>query len=155
MSSCFEMTMPGLASALHLSVWEFFPCARRPVPLAALRRRVASVVLGFGLATIGAALLCSSPAQAQAQAQEQVKTEPSRKVMAKDSPVYPEAARRSNIVGTVRLAVVIAPNGSVKSAKPLGGHPLLVDAALDAMKQWKFEVGPNETGGVVEFKFKP
>jgi TonB family protein len=121
--------------------------------LAALRRRVASVVLGFGLATHCAALLFFLPAQAQAQ--EQAKTEElSRKVKARVSPVYPEAARRSNIVGTVRLAVVIAPNGSVKSAKPLGGHPLLV-SAMDAMKQWRFEAGPNETGGVVEFKFKP
>ncbi len=119
--------------------------------MAALRRRVVSVVLGLGLAK-GAVLFCALPAQAQ----EQAKTEElSRKVKARVSPVYPEAARRSNIVGTVRLAVVIAPNGSVKSAKPLGGHPLLVDAAMDAMRQWKFEAGPNETGGVVEFKFRP
>ena len=122
------------------------------MPLAALRRRVVSAVLGFGLATNGAVLLCSS----QFLAQEQGKAgELSRKVKAKVSPVYPEAARPLSIVGTVRLAVVIAPNGSVKSARPLGGHPLLVDAAMDAMKQWKFEAGSNESSGVVEFKFKP
>ena len=44
-----------------------------------------------------------------------------------------------SIAGTVRLAVVVAPNGTVKSSKPVGGHPLLVNAAMDAMKQWKFE----------------
>ena len=48
-----------------------------------------------------------------------------------------------NIVGTVRLAVIVAPNGTVKSSKPLGGHPVLVNAAMDAVKQWKFEPGSD------------
>ena len=60
-----------------------------------------------------------------------------------------------NIAGTVRLAVVVAPNGTVKSSKPVGGHPLLVNAAMDAMKQWKFEPAPTESSGIVEFKFQP
>ena len=101
----------------------------------------------------GAALFCASPAQAQDRAGQDggIIAQGQGQGFARLS----EAARRSNIFGTVRLAVVIAPNGSVKSAKPFGGHPLLVEAAMDAMKQWKFEAGPNETGGVVEFKFKP
>jgi TonB family protein len=120
--------------------------------LATMWQRVASLVLGLGLATSGAVLLCSSPAFSQ----QLPKTEElARKVKAKVSPVYPEAARRLNITGTVRIAVVVAPNGSVKSSKPVGGHPLLVDAAMDAMKQWKFEAAPAETRGVVEFKFQP
>ena len=49
-----------------------------------------------------------------------------------------------SITGTVKLAVVVAPNGTVKSAKPVGGHPLLVNAAMDAMKQWRFEAAPRK-----------
>ena len=79
----------------------------------------------------------------------------SRKAKTKVSPVYPDVARRMSIAGTVRLAVVVSPNGTVKSSKPVGGHPLLVDAAMDAMKRWKFETGPTESSGIVEFKFHP
>ena len=88
--------------------------------------------------------------------QEQANTgELSRKAKTKVLPVYPEVARRMSIAGTVRLAVVVAPNGTVKSEKPVGGHPLLVNAAMDAMKQWRFEAGPTESSGIVEFKFHP
>ncbi len=79
----------------------------------------------------------------------------SRKAKTKVLPIYPEVARRMSIAGTVRLAVVVAPNGTVKSSKPVGGHPLLVNAAMDAMKQWRFEAGPTESSGIVEFKFHP
>ncbi len=78
-----------------------------------------------------------------------------RKPKTKVSPVYPDVARRMSITGTVRLVVVVAPNGAVKSAKPLGGHPVLVNAAMDAMKQWRFEPASAESSGVVEFKFQP
>ena len=56
---------------------------------------------------------------------------------------------------TVKLAVVVGPSGTVKSAKAVGGHPLLVNAAIDAMKQWKFETAPSDSSGIVEFKFQP
>lgn len=77
-----------------------------------------------------------------------------RKVKSKVSPTYPDIAKRMNISGVVKLIVVVAPNGSVKSTKVLGGHPLLVSAAEDAVKKWKFEQGPDESSGVVEFTFK-
>jgi TonB family protein len=60
-----------------------------------------------------------------------------------------------NIVGTVKVMVVVAPNGNLKSSKAVGGHPLLVNAALDAIKKWKFESASEESSGIVEFKFQP
>jgi TonB family protein len=60
-----------------------------------------------------------------------------------------------NISGTVRLVVVVSASGTVKSTQALGGHPLLVSAAEDAVKKWKFEAAPQENSGVVEFTFKP
>jgi TonB family protein len=122
------------------------------VRLATMRRWVVGVVLAFWLVTAGAALLWPS----QAFAQEHAKTdELSRKAKTKVAPIYPAFARHMNIVGTVRLAVTVAPNGTVKSSKPLGGHPVLVNAAMEAVKQWKFEPAPTESSGVVEFKFQP
>ena len=118
--------------------------------------RVTSMVLAVGLATIWVGLASPYQARAQAQGQEQAKSEEvPRKAKLKVEPVYPDIARRMNIAGTVRLLIVVAPNGTVKSAKPVGGHPLLVNAATDAVRRWRFEPGPGESNGVVEFKFQP
>jgi TonB family protein len=79
----------------------------------------------------------------------------SRKVKVRVAPVYPALARQMNISGIVKVQVTVAPNGTVKSTKLVGGHPLLATAALDAIKKWKFETGPDEITGIVEFKFDP
>ncbi len=90
------------------------------------------------------------------QAQDIEKTEElARKARTTVAPVYPDVARRMGIAGSVRLAVVVAPNGAVKSSKVVGGHPVLENAAQDAMRQWKFEPAASESSGIVEFKFKP
>jgi TonB family protein len=78
-----------------------------------------------------------------------------RKVKTKVAAVYPDLARRMAIAGTVKVAVVVTQSGAVKSTKIVGGHPLLVDAAVDAVKKWKFEPASEESTGVVEFKFQP
>ena len=75
-----------------------------------------------------------------------------RKVKTKVNPQYPELARKMNITGAVRLELLVAPNGQVKAVKTLGGHPLLIDAAQSAVKQWKYEPGQEGTE-VVEIRF--
>ena len=77
-----------------------------------------------------------------------------RKVKTKVTPALPELARRMNITGKVKIEVVIAPDGRVKSSRALGGHPVLVQSCQDAVKEWKFEPAPEETTQVVEFDFK-
>jgi TonB family protein len=79
--------------------------------------------------------------------------EESRHVKSKVSPAYPELAKRMNVTGVVKLQVIVAPNGIVKSAKAIGGHPLLVDPAIEAVKKWKYEPASEETTNVVEFRF--
>jgi len=71
------------------------------------------------------------------------------------APVYPELARRMNITGTVKVRVIVSANGSVKSASLVGGHPVLANAALDAVKKWHFEVAPQDSTEIVEFRFDP
>jgi TonB family protein len=78
-----------------------------------------------------------------------------RKVKVKVAPAYPELARRINLRGTVKLLVVVLPNGNVKDTKVMGGNPILVNAAIEALKKWKFETSPEESAGTVEFKFEP
>jgi TonB family protein len=112
------------------------------------RSRWASVGL-LALIGLSTATIVLTPAAAHAQ------DELTRKVKNKVTPAYPEIARRMRIAGTVKVEVVVAPNGSVKDTKVVGGHPILVNAAMDAIKKWRFEPGPEETTGTVEFKFQP
>jgi protein TonB len=77
-----------------------------------------------------------------------------RKVKTKVAPVFPELARRMSVVGKVKLEVVITPDGRVKSTRVLGGHPILVQACQDAIREWKFVSGPEETTQIVEFDFR-
>lgn len=78
-----------------------------------------------------------------------------RKIKTRVNPAYPELAKRMNATGTVRLEVQVAPSGDVKGVKVIGGHPLLVNAAEDAVKKWKYEPASEMTTTIVEFKFSP
>lgn len=77
-----------------------------------------------------------------------------RKVMDRVAPTYPDLARRTHLSGVVKLEVVVRPNGTVKSVKPVGGNPVLIDAATAAVSKWRFEAGPVDTAEVVELSFK-
>jgi TonB family protein len=57
----------------------------------------------------------------------------------KVAPVYPPLAKQIRIQGSVKLQVVISKTGSVDSANVVSGHPLLVQAALNAVKQWQYK----------------
>ena len=80
---------------------------------------------------------------------------PSRKVKSRVAAEYPQLAKKLSIGGTVKVQVVVSPDGRVKSTKLVGGHPLLVQSAMDAVRKWKFEPGSSEISGVVEVKFQP
>ena len=54
-------------------------------------------------------------------------------------PVYPQLARKARIQGVVRLQVLIGKDGVVEKLRLLSGHPFLVKAAMDAVKQWRYE----------------
>jgi TonB family protein len=79
--------------------------------------------------------------------------ESKRKVRTKVAPTYPELAKRMSVGGKVKIEVVITPDGRVRSTKVVGGHPLLVQACQDAVKEWKFLPGPEESTQIVEFTF--
>jgi protein TonB len=78
-----------------------------------------------------------------------------RKVKNKVPPSYPELARNLGLTGTVRVEIVVSPDGTVKNTKVIGGHPILVSAAQDAVKKWRFEPGSAESTGTIEFRFDP
>lgn len=78
-----------------------------------------------------------------------------RKVVNKVIPQYPNLARSMNLQGVVRADVLVAPDGKVKYIDVKGGHPVLVDAAQHAVREWKWEPAPHETHESIELRFNP
>jgi len=87
-------------------------------------------------------------------AQQSSTDEGKRKVKSKTAPAYPELAKRMNVSGKVKIEVIITPDGKVRSTRVIGGHPLLVQACQDAVKEWKFIAAAEETTQVIEFDFR-
>jgi protein TonB len=56
----------------------------------------------------------------------------------KTNPAYPPLARQARIQGTVKLEGVIGKDGTVQELKVVSGHPLLIQAALDAVRNWRY-----------------
>jgi TonB family protein len=106
------------------------------------------IAIGLGLIALS---LISSPRLAFSQEPNQQAL--ARKVAVKVQPRYPELARRNHIFGKVRIQAVVAPDGTVKEAHEIGGGPVLVKAALEAVGQWKFEAAPKETTELIEIAF--
>jgi protein TonB len=75
----------------------------------------------------GSQRLSVDPAKAQATLIEQAR------------PVYPPLAKEARIQGVVRLNVVIGKDGGVQNLSLVSGHPLLAQAALEAVRQWKYQ----------------
>jgi len=76
-----------------------------------------------------------------------------RKVRTKIAPEYPALAKQMNVTGKVKIETTISADGRVVGTKVIGGSPLLVNAALDAVKKWRFDPGPKDTSEVIEFEF--
>ncbi len=100
------------------------------------------------LLAVGILALTSLPS-----AQTSTPSTPERKVASRVAPVYPELAKKMHIHGIVRVEAVVKANGNVKSTRVLGGNPVLVDAALDAIGKWKFETAQTETTEVLQLTF--
>lgn len=56
----------------------------------------------------------------------------------KVQPQYPPPARLMHIAGAVRLQAIIGKDGRVRDVQVLSGHPLLVQAALAAVREWRY-----------------
>ena len=103
------------------------------------------------LAVCGSFLLVASPfCRAQ---QDQAETK--RKIVTKVVPIYPNLARKMGITGSVKIEALVLPNGSVKSTETLGGHPVLAQAAVEAVRSCKWEPAPHETKEIMVFNFHP
>jgi protein TonB len=60
------------------------------------------------------------------------------RAISQPSPIYPPLARQARIQGRVQLEAFISKIGTIESLRLVSGHPLLAQAALDAVKQWRY-----------------
>lgn len=67
------------------------------------------------------------------------------KLVSSVMPVYPLSAREANIQGDVVIDTQISPKGSVTSMKVISGPTMLRQAALDALRRWKYQ--PSQLDG--------
>jgi TonB family protein len=78
-----------------------------------------------------------------------------RKLVYRENPGYPLTLREAHIGGVVRLEIAISAKGNVDSVTPLGGNPVLVEAASAAVRKWKYAPADSESKTQVEFTFDP
>src|SRR5271165_2816763 len=78
-----------------------------------------------------------------------------RMLVTRIEPEYPQTLRDHLIGGTVRLTVTVAPSGTVENVKELGGNPILVEAAVVAVKQWVYVPSGSRSKIRVTIPFDP
>lgn len=77
-----------------------------------------------------------------------------RPAQRKVAPLYPPAAKALRVEGVVKVTATIAPDGAVTKAEAKGGNRLLGDAAVDAIKKWKFATASAESTQDIDVAFK-
>jgi protein TonB len=60
-------------------------------------------------------------------------------ILQQTRPLYPPLARQARIQGNVVLHAIIDKDGKVAQLEVISGHPLLVQSALDAVRQWRYK----------------
>jgi len=96
-----------------------------------------------------AVLLAFAPVQTHAQDAGK------RRVLNRVAPVYPTLARTMSLQGSVKIDALVSSDGTVKEVEVKGGHPVLVDAAADAVRRWRWEAAGHESHEMVEVRFSP
>ena len=107
-------------------------------------------MMGLGLSVIlaGSALL-----PPKGMAQDTSVSGSQRKLRSQTAPVYPAIAKQMHLTGKVKIETTIAADGRVVNTRVVGGSPMLVEAALNAIKEWRFEPGSKATTETFEFDF--
>lgn len=79
--------------------------------------------------------------------------QPERRLLIRLDAEYPPIALKMNLHGSVKLKIWITPDGAVRRLEYVGGHPLLAESALKAVKNWKYAAAAKESTAEVEVKF--
>lgn len=111
-----------------------------------------SPLIGRTRALIVAVAICAASLPQAGMAQKQDHDD--RKILSKVAPVYPDLAKRMHVGGVVKVEVVVGAKGAVKSTRVLGGNPVLIESATDAVRKWKFEAASVDTTEILQVTFE-
>ncbi len=85
-----------------------------------------------------------------------VSAQPGERKLKRAAPVaYPEMARKLRLTDAVKLELHVAADGKVTKATAIGGHPVLVNEALNTVKEWQYEPAEEATTETVILHFQP
>lgn len=104
-----------------------------------------SVILMIFLGSLGSSL---SPAQ-------EILAAGSRKVVSEGKIEYPRLAQKNSLGGTVKIMVVVSPDGRVARCEVIGGNPVFVSAVVESVRRWKWQPTTTETKEPIEITFQP
>jgi len=118
------------------------------------RRLTASVFAGAAICLLGASAL-----QAQDTVVHVTQAEALKAAKERVEPAYPAMARQLHLQGAVQLQAHISESGSVDEVKPLTGNAVLMNAAVEAIKHWRFtpflaDGKPAKAVAEMSFNFK-
>jgi TonB family protein len=112
--------------------------------------RFRSYIALWGLAVLLSGSLTVVP---KASGQDSSAETTKRKVRTRTAPDYPPLARRLKVTGKVKIEATIAADGHVTTTRVIGGSPVLVSSAVEALKKWRFEPAAKDTTEIIEFEF--
>jgi len=81
--------------------------------------------------------------------------ESTRKILVRVPADYPALLQNKRIGGLVKVRVVVTPAGTVRTTELVGGNPILAEAAITAIKKWRYERADGDTASIVEIRFDP
>ena len=116
------------------------------------------ILAAFGIGVSGGESVIPQGAPRKARASRLPSAALEANAIRKVWPEYPALAREMRMSGTVEVEVQIDEGGNVVAARILRGHPLFVEAAVKAARQWKFgpllrQGRPAKTSGTLTFRF--
>ncbi|HTW57586.1 MAG TPA: TonB family protein [Terriglobales bacterium] len=117
--------------------------------------RFSAKILALAKSGSGSAHSAVSTSSDEESRTDAARQEGGRRVEHRVPPEYPEIAERMKLAGTVQVEALVRPDGTVREVRVVGGHPLLVDALVRAVRQWKYQAAPKETVETVKFTFVP
>jgi TonB family protein len=107
------------------------------------------------LATCGLTLLLLLALVSHSNAQVANVDRSRRRVVRTSEPDYPTIVKNAHIGGSVRLTVTVLPNGDVAKVDILGGNPIFVASAINAVRKWKYAPAASQTREEVQINFTP
>jgi TonB family protein len=78
-----------------------------------------------------------------------------RKIVYRVEPEYPEDLKRIRVGGVVRVEATVSSSGAVEGATVIGGNPILAEAAVKAIRKWKYEPMGSRTKIKLVLHFTP